>query len=340
MINMNKLLTKLLSVFLAILTVFLLFSCSSGEKDEDFVSVGRKDNPALETDRASETLPPAPAAAGFASYSGSTAEGNLVYTTYKGKVISDFSFLDGITKDFFSDVSGDDTGSWFCGKTERDESTGEVTLIWDRAADVISAMEKYDAVYRKNTDKKTVYFTFDCGYENGYTNTILDILKEKNVKAIFFLNGHYIEESSDIVKRMLDEGHIIGNHGNTHQVMPKLSVDEYIYEIESNNELLRQYVPNAPYMRYYRPSYGSCSEWDMALAHEMDLTEVLYSWTYYDYEPTDQPAPADALELAKKALHNGEVVLFHTVGETNTLILGDFIDYIRSQGFEIGEFDK
>ena len=89
-------------------------------------------------------------------------------------------------------------------------------------------------------------------------------------------------------------------------------------------------------MKYFRPSYGSCSEWDLALYQAMDLECILYSWAYYDYDPNDQPDPASALEAMKKGLHDGSVLMLHCVGETNAKILGDFIDYARSEGYTIG----
>ena len=287
---------------------------------------------------------------GFAEYYGTEAEGNLTYITHTGKklTLSELKKLDGLSKNFFSDTSDMENGSWFCGKTVRDEKTGEVQVIFDRAADVFDAMEKYGTVYRKNEDEKVIYITFDCGYEtkvpgkypDGITSVILDVLKEKNVKASFFLNGQYIKSAPELVKRMIDEGHIVGNHGNNHRVMSRLSLEEFFYEVESNNELLQQYVPGAPYMKYFRPSYGSCSAWDMALLQKMELENVLYSWAYYDYDPDDQADPEAALENMKKGLHNGSVLMLHTVGETNAKILGDFIDYVRAEGFEIRNIDE
>lgn len=283
---------------------------------------------------------PTPEPTGYASYSGSEAEGNLTYVTYKGKVLTDFSKFDSLGRNFFSDTADTKNGSWYCGVTVRDEATGKVTVKSERAADVLEAMEKYGTVYRKNEDKKVIYITFDCGYETGYTDDILDVLKEKNVKASFFLNGQYIKSAPELVRRMLDEGHIVGNHGNNHRVMSHLSLEEFFFEIESNNELLQAAVPGAPYMKYFRPSYGSCSPWDMAMYQEMDLENILYSWAYYDYDPADQPSAESALSKMKSGLHNGSVLMLHTVGETNALVLGDFIDYVRSQGFEIRNINE
>lgn len=272
---------------------------------------------------------------GKASYSGTEAGGDITYTSARGKKITDFSFLNGLSRNFFSDTGDRENGSWYCGKTERDPVTGRVTVLSERAPDVLAAIDKYDVIYRGDTEKKAIYLTFDCGYENGYTAKILDILRDKGVPATFFLNGHYIESAPELVRRMLDEGHIVGNHGNNHKVMARLTLEDFFYEIESMNDLMSQYVPGAPYMEYFRPSYGSCSEWDMALIHEMGLREVLYSWTYYDYDPADQKSPADALAAAKSGLHPGSVLMLHTVGKTNTEWLGEFIDYVRAEGFEI-----
>ncbi len=334
---------KITSALTFLLALALLVSCGAG--GDDLVIVGRDNVTASTADTADITEASDTAAAGdsplaFASYSGTEAGGDLTYTTCRGKTITDFSFLDGLSRDFFSDTADKENGSWYCGISKRDPESGEVTTVMERAADVLEALEKYDVVYRKNEDEKIIYITFDCGYETGYTDDILDILKEKEVKASFFLNGQYIKTSPELVKRMLDEGHVVGNHGNNHRVMSRLSLEEFFYEIESMNELLREAVPDAPYMEYFRPSYGSCSEWDMALAQAMDLKEILYSWTYYDYDPEDQPSPAAALESAKSGLRNGSVLMFHTVGETNTKILGDFIDYARAEGFVIGDITE
>ena len=331
---------------LLLLVSLLLVSCGNVEKPA--MGAG-KDTGYVESTSPADTVPAGADTSapddgdeeiGYASYSGTEAGGDLTYTTYKGKKLTDFSFLDGLSKNFFSDTADKENGSWFCGNTVRNEATGEVQVIFDRADDVFDALEKYGSVYRKNEDKKVIYITFDCGYETEWTDDVLDVLKEKDVKASFFLNGQYIKTAPDLVKRMLDEGHIVGNHGNNHKVMSKLSIEELFYEVESNNELLQQYVPGAPYMKYFRPSYGSCSAWDMALYQAMDLENILYSWAYYDYDPEDQMDPAKALETMKKGLHNGSVLMLHTVGSTNAQVLGDFIDYVRAEGFEIRNIDE
>lgn len=248
--------------------------------------------------------------------------------------LSDLSDVKSLSKALFSDA-GQST-DWYYGKTTRDLTTGEVTYVWDRSADTLALLDKYGAVYRKNQDEKVCYFTFDCGYENGWTEPILDVLKEKNVPGLFFVVGHYVETAPDIIGRMYDEGHLVGNHTYNHPNMAT-DVDEnkFIEEITSLEDALSALYPDAPTPIYWRPPYGACNEWTLAMADKLGLTTVLWSFAYYDYVETEQMDPAAALEKAKMGLHNGCVYLFHCVGSTNPAILGDLIDYIRGEGYEI-----
>ncbi len=288
-----------------------------------------------------ETEAAAPTPTGWASVSGSSSTGDLVYTRADGKKITDFSFLDSVSRDYMPDNGDPDTGSWYCGKTERDPATGVVTKVWDRAPETLALLEKYGVVYRGDETRNVCYFTFDCGYEyGGNTAKMLDVLKEKGVKGLFVLNGQFIEAEPELVKRMIDEGHVVGNHGRNHKNMARLSVDEFISEVEENNALLREKVPGAPYMTYYRPPYGTVTEWDMALAREMGLKNVLYSWTYYDYDVNAQPDPSEAKDAILRGLHPGCVYMFHPVSSTDAAIMGDVIDAIRAAGYEIETVDK
>ncbi len=248
--------------------------------------------------------------------------------------LADLSAVNAMSKALFSD-SGEST-DWYYGKTERNLDTGEVKYIWDRASDTLAILDKYNAIYRKNAEEKVVYFTFDCGYENGWTEPILDVLKEKNVPGLFFVVGHYVETAPQIIKRMYDEGHLVGNHTYNHpNTATDVDAQTFIEEITSLEDALRENFPDAPPTIYWRPPYGACNEWTLAMAEKMGLTTVLWSWAHYDYVETDQPDVAASLEKAKKGLHNGAVYLFHCVGSTNPAILGDLIDYIRAEGYEI-----
>ena len=247
--------------------------------------------------------------------------------------LADLSDVNAMSRALFSD-SGNAT-SWYAGKTERDLTTGEVTYLWDRAADTLALLDEYGAIYRRHTDQKVVYFTFDCGYENGWTDPILDVLKEKNVPGMFFLVGHYVDTADSQIRRMIDEGHLLGNHTNNHPDLTTVDAQTYIKELTELEDKIKDKFPDAPPMRYMRPPEGACSEWSLAMAQKMDYITVLWSWGHYDWVENDQPDPASALEKAKKGLHPGAVYLFHCVGSTNPAILGDLIDYIRGEGYEI-----
>lgn len=247
--------------------------------------------------------------------------------------LSDLSAVNSLSRALFSD-SGNST-SWYPGKTQRNLATGEVTYTWDRAKDTLDMLDRYGAIYRRNTTQNVVYFTFDCGYENGWTEPILDVLKEKNVPGMFFLVGHYVETADTVIRRMIDEGHLLGNHTYNHPDLTKVDAQTYIREFTDLEDKIKEKFPDAPPMRYMRPPEGACNEWVLAMAQKMGYTTVLWSWGHYDWLESDQPDPASALEKAKQGLHPGAVYLFHCVGSTNPAILGDLIDYIRAEGYEI-----
>lgn len=290
----------------------------------------------LETEPESEETAPPEVPPPVTEPTASLVDGKYVYAIPKPdrSSLSDLSDVNALSKALFSDA-GQST-DWYYGKTERDLTTGEVTYVWDRSKDTLALLDKYGAVYRKNEEEKVVYFTFDCGYENGWTEPILDVLKEKNVPGLFFVVGHYVETAPDIIRRMYDEGHLVGNHTYNHPNMATgVTADEFIKEITSLEDALDRIFPDAPPTLYWRPPYGACNEWTLAMAKKMGLTTVLWSWAHYDYVENDQPDVAASLEKAKKGLHNGAVYLFHCVGSTNPAILGDLIDYIRAEGYEI-----
>ena len=346
---MMKKTIKILSALLAAAFVLSVAACSKTEEPGEG-GAGRRQPAATngtesgpETgETAADCAPPTSAATdGWASVTGSTATGDLVYTCADGTVISDFSFLDTVSRDYMPDSGDPDTGSWYCGKTVRDLTTGEVTKVWDRASETLALLEKYGVIYRGDETRNVCYITFDCDYNyNGNVGKILDTLKEKGVRALFVLNGQIIETEPALVKRMVDEGHIIGNHGRNHKNMARVDVDTFIAEVEDNNALLKKNVPGAGYMTYYRPPYGTVTEWDMALAQRMGLKNVLYSWTYDDYHDDAQPDPAEALNAILGGLHPGVVYMFHPKSTTDAAIMGDVIDGIRAAGYEIETVDK
>lgn len=194
---------------------------------------------------------------------------------------------------------------------------------------------KYDAYFIGN-DEKIIYLTFDEGYENGYTATILDTLKEKNVPAVFFVTMDYAKKEADLIKRMVEEGHAIGNHSDKHVSYPTVSTERCKEETLN----LHNYIDeNFGYkMTLFRPPMGEFSERVLAQTQQLGYKTMLWSYAYKDWEANNQMDPAKALEKVNGALHNGAIYLLHAVGSTNDEILGDFIDYARSQGYEFKLF--
>lgn len=228
----------------------------------------------------------------------------------------------------------DQPNDWFFGRTTRDQTTGEVTYVWDRYQSTLDVLKKYGAIYRGDETKKVVYLTFDNGYEYGTTAQILDVLKEKNVPATFFVNGHYVESAPHMIRRMLDEGHIIGNHCVNHYPLTTVSAETFVQEVQGLEDIYYATFPDAPPMVYFRPPSGNSNEWVLKLADMMGYTTVMWSWAYGDYDTNNQLPVSEALAKVKEGLHNGCVYLLHPESTTNAAMLGDMIDWIRSQGYE------
>ncbi len=196
----------------------------------------------------------------------------------------------------------------------------------------------FGAYFIGPADSNTVTITFDQGYENGYTAKILDTLKEKNVKAVFFLTGHYVRTEHELVQRMIDEGHILGNHSDRHKVYcHDLTVEESIEDAMTMQNILRDEFGYE--MRLFRFPEGAFSEQSLQLMQELGYHSVFWSFAYADWDPNNQPEPSAALERVTKYLHPGEIMLLHSVSATNAAILGDVIDAARAKGFTVGPFE-
>ncbi len=187
--------------------------------------------------------------------------------------------------------------------------------------------------YAMLEDNGEIYLTFDQGYENGYTEPILDTLKEKNVKAVFFLTGDYAERNEKLVKRMLDEGHIIGNHGMKHASLPTLTDEQVRTEIMSLHDFVKDKYNYE--MTLFRPPCGEYSEQSMAVCNELGYKTLLWSFAYPDWDVNNQPDPTAAFEKVTKAAHGGGIFLLHSVSSTNAEILGRVIDSLREQGYTL-----
>lgn len=200
-----------------------------------------------------------------------------------------------------------------------------------------ATLKKYNAHYVGSTEDKKVYFVFSASYEGGYTPKILDSLKENDAKAVFFLVGTYIKENPQLVKRMLDEGHYIGNHSMTHPCLPVVSNDRLISEMVG----LDNYVyDNFKYdMKYFMPPSGEYSEKVLAAAKEMNYTSIFWSFAYLDYDEKNQKGTEYAYNKVISNLHNGAIIFLHTVSKDNANALDKILKQIKHEGFTISQMD-
>jgi peptidoglycan-N-acetylmuramic acid deacetylase len=182
------------------------------------------------------------------------------------------------------------------------------------------------------SEEKSVCLTFDEGYENGFTPSILDTLKEKNVKAIFFVTYDFAASNSALIERMIKEGHIVGNHSYHHYAMDELDVSTAKEEVRFLHDYLKE--KHNYTMSYFRFPKGEFSEQSLGILRDLGYTSVFWSFAYADWEPENQPDEAEALRHITESTHPGEIILLHAVSKTNADILGDAIDDIRKQGYE------
>ena len=242
-----------------------------------------------------------------------------------------------------------DNNDWYPGKILYNPSTGEQETVYDRYGSTLEILKKYGAIYRGDTSRRVIYLTFDCGYENGATEKILDTLKAKGVPATFFLTGPYVRGKSSsftkeyiqsLIRRMLDEGHVVGNHTNNHLVMANpgpdsLTVDQVIDEMRQVEISYKEAFPDAPDMLFFRPPQGAANEWLLRIEAKLGYRTAFWSFAYNDWSRYEQPDPAEALGKMKARMYPGCVYLLHAESSTNAEVLGDFIDWVFAQGFEI-----
>ena len=243
----------------------------------------------------------------------SSAAAEPVMITAKG-VKSDYSALSGECHGYGQGVQVD----------EKNRTLG--------ALDFNHTYGKYSAKAINEDDKK-ITLTFDQGYENGYTAQILDTLKEKNVKAVFFLVQDYAERNPELVRRMIDEGHTVANHSVHHYSMPSLNEETCRTEITDFHEYMKENF--GVEMTLFRPPMGEFSEKSLAVTADCGYETLLWSFAYADWNADDQPEPSAALDKLRKAAHEGAIYLLHSVSSTNAQILGDLIDGLREDGFEL-----
>ena len=176
----------------------------------------------------------------------------------------------------------------------------------------VDQLRRYDAAYIGDTTKPTIYLTFDAGYENGCTAKILDTLKKHNVKAAFFLVGNYIEKNADLVRRMVEEGHTVGNHTMHHYDMSKIADKDTFTKELGDLEALFKEATGKELPKFYRPPQGIYSEDNLKMAQELGYKTVFWSLAYVDWNRDAQPSREQAFGKLLPRIHNGAVVLLHS----------------------------
>ncbi len=193
-------------------------------------------------------------------------------------------------------------------------------------------LEENGGICLGSNENKYIYLTFDEGYEAGYTESILNTLKDNDVKAIFFLTAHYVNTNPDLVKRMIDEGHIIGNHTVNHKSMPDLSDEEINKEVMELHQVL--YDKFGYEMKFLRPPMGEFSERTLKYTSSLGYKTVMWSFAYQDWNENKQPDESSSKEKIIKNFHNGEIMLLHGNSKTNTNILDAIIKEAKNEGYE------
>ena len=221
-----------------------------------------------------------------------------------------------------------ETGSW--GLSFREEGAPP---IGNAGKD---QLKQYDAVYLGDPTKKLLYLTFDAGYENGCTEKILDVLKREQVPAAFFLVGNYLERNADLVRRMVAEGHTVGNHTMHHYDMSKLTTKEAFSKELTDLEALYREVTGEPMSKFYRPPQGIYSEENLKMAKELGYKTVFWRLAYVDWNNDSQPTAEAAMSKLLPRTHPGAVVLLHSTSRTNAEILEELIGKWKEEGYTFG----
>ncbi len=201
-------------------------------------------------------------------------------------------------------------------------------------------LAQFNAHYARDTDDKVLYLTFDAGYENGNTEAILDALKKHNAPATFFLVGNYLETSPELVKRMIAEGHNVGNHTFHHPDMSKISTKESFAQELSQLEELYQQTTGQPMKKYYRPPQGKYSEANLAMAKEMGYHTFFWSLAYVDWYEDKQPSKEEAFKKLLGRIHPGAIVLLHSTSKTNGAILDELLGKWEEMGYHFASLDE
>ncbi|MDT8716507.1 delta-lactam-biosynthetic de-N-acetylase [Clostridium sp. 19966] len=206
-------------------------------------------------------------------------------------------------------------------------------LVPSQKDDVNELLRKYSGYYVGDTNKKELYITFDEGYENGYTNKILDILKRHDVKAAFFVVKPYITSNPDIIKRMDAEDHLVCNHSSHHPSMAKVkNFDKFNKELEDVEKAYEE-VTSKTMPKFFRPPMGKYSDLSISYTQDLGYKTVFWSFAYFDWDVKKQPSHEEAMKKILTRTHNGAIILLHAVSKTNADILDELLTKWKDEGY-------
>lgn len=241
-----------------------------------------------------------------------------------GSVIATFIIAAAISFNPFS-ASGSDEYNWGFKRAKNGEQA-------EAGAQLDQIVEKYDAIYKGKPDHKVAYLTFDNGYENGFTESILDTLKKENAPATFFLTGHYLESAPDLVKRMVKDGHMIGNHSWGHPNMARLTPEGMRTEWKKLDDKLRE-LTGIERTTYARPPEGTFNAKLLEVGNAEGYRHIFWSVAFKDWERDVRRGADYAYNALMEQLHPGAVILMHTVAQDNAEALPRFIAEAKKQGY-------
>ena len=239
-----------------------------------------------------------------------------------------------VTAMVFVQISAEsvETGAW--GLSFRQDNTAPIGPASSEE------LQRFNAAYLGNTQEKVIYLTFDAGYENGCTEKILDVLKKHDVPAAFFLVGNYIEKNADLVRRMVADGHIVGNHTMHHPDMSKLDTKETFSKELTDLEALYRSITGEEMPKYYRPPKGVYSKENLRYAKELGYHTVFWSLAYVDWNNDSQPSVETAFSKLIPRIHDGAVVLLHSTSATNAEIMDELLTRWKEMGYRFESIDK
>lgn len=225
--------------------------------------------------------------------------------------------------------AGENWGLGFSEKGKR--PTGNAT---------IDELKEYNAYFVQNTDEQILYLTFDCGYENGNTPEILKALEKHGAPATFFVVGNFIRDNPELIRQMVSQGHIIGNHTYSHPDMSQISSLDAFREELSRVEELYQEITGKEMIRYYRPPRGIYSTENLSMARELGYQTFFWSLAYVDWLQDEQPTHEEAFEKLLGRIHPGAIVLLHNTSRTNAEILDELLSHWEELGYSFGSLEQ